>query len=61
MAMSSPEATVGNAVPGVPSENLTSMGKFSAPVPSSLWGSGFEGTMLAHRTRWNAGDGVPYA
>ena len=39
---------VGNAVPGVP----TAEGGNSPPTA---------GTMLAHRTRRNAGDGVPYA
>ena len=40
--------TVGNAVPGVPATEGGNM------PPSA-------GTMLAHRTRWNAEDGVPYA
>ena len=47
-AMSETEPTVGNAVLGVPAAEGGNR------PPSS-------GTMLAHRTRRNAGDGVPYA
>ena len=47
-AMTSTYASVGNAVLGVPAA------EGSHAVPSA-------GTVLAHRTRWNAGDGVPYA
>ena len=43
----STETTVGNAVPGVP----TAEGGCSVRI---------SGTVLAHRTRRNAGDGVPY-
>ena len=45
--MSLTYATVGNAVPGVP----TAEGGRSVDAA---------GTMLAHRTRRNAEDGVPY-
>jgi len=45
-------ASVGNAVPSVPSENLTSMGKFSA---FSCCGANY----VALRAR-NAEDSVPY-
>ena len=38
---------VGNAVPGVPAAKGGNSVRYA-------------GTMLAHRTRWNAGDGVPY-
>ena len=41
-------SSVGNAVLGVPSENLTSMGKFSAWYRTAAFGGR------------NAGDGVPY-
>ena len=38
---------VGNAVPGVPAAKGGNSVRYA-------------GTVLAHRTRWNAGDGVPY-
>ena len=47
-AMLKTEPTVGNAVLGVPAAE-------GGNRPHSA------GTTLAHRTRWNAGDGVPYA